>query len=212
MRSISKTSLSGSNSGRLDPVKDYGTLLWAMAEAPPAARLVIAGSGPCEGELKRLSKQLGLKRSVRFLGFEQDLRRWMQAADGFVLSSLWEGLPMSLLEAAAFAVPAVATDVPGMREVLVHEETGFLAKAGNAPALEAAMTRMMHTEKEERCAMGERARQRVIDHYSLETVLDRWEAHYRGLLERDPEARRWRLTPDWSGYSGNFIFSDLMHG
>ncbi len=181
--------------GRLDPVKDYGTLLWAMAEAPPAARLVIAGSGPCEGELKRLSKQLGLERSVRFLGFEQDLRRWMQAADGFVLSSLWEGLPMSLLEAAAFAVPAVATDVPGMREVLVHEETGFLAKAGNAPALEAAMTRMMHTEKEERCAMGERARQRVIDHYSLETVLDRWEAHYRGLLERDPEARRWRLTP-----------------
>jgi glycosyltransferase involved in cell wall biosynthesis len=177
--------------GRLEPVKDYSTLLRAMVEVPVSARLVIAGGGPAQTELLRLSAQLGLERRVRFLGFEPDVRRWMQAADGFVLSSRWEGLPMGLLEAAACALSAVSTDVPGTREVIVDGQTGSLAVAGSAIALQGAMTRMMQTPAEERKAMGERARQRVIERFNLELILDRWEALYGELLQQNPRPVHW---------------------
>ncbi len=176
--------------GRLDPVKDYPALLRAMVDVPEPARLVIAGGGPFENEMRRLSKEFGLEHRVRFLGFEPDVRRWMQAADGFVLSSRWEGLPMALLEAAACALPAVATDVPGTREAIVQGVTGYLAVAGSAIALQGAMTRMMQTPAEERKAMGERARQFVLERFGLEAVLDRWEDLYADLLKRNPRPAR----------------------
>lgn len=170
--------------GRLEPVKDYPTLLAAMAQLPSTARLVIAGTGPLEEQLRGLASQLCLQSRVRFLGFEQDVRRWMQAADGFVLSSRWEGLPMALLEAAACALPAVATDVPGTREVIVHGGTGWLAAQGDPRALAEAMTRLMHTSLDGRKTIGEQARQRAFDSFSLELALTRWEALYSDLLQR----------------------------
>jgi glycosyltransferase involved in cell wall biosynthesis len=177
--------------GRLDPVKDYGALLQAMVDVPEAANLVIAGSGPMENELRRLSDELGLEDRVQFLGFEPNVLRWMRVANGFVLASRWEGLPMVVLEAAACGVPAVATDVPGTHEVVVDGKTGLLAAQGSAKALAATMTRMMEMPGEERRAMGERARQFVQEHYSLGAALDRWEALYAELLERNPMRRRW---------------------
>jgi glycosyltransferase involved in cell wall biosynthesis len=177
--------------GRLDPVKDYGTLLQAMVDVPEAANLVIAGSGPMENELRRLSDELGLEDRVQFLGFEPNVLRWMRVANGFVLASRWEGLPMVVLEAAACGVPVVATDVPGTREVVVDGVTGLLAAQGNATALAKAMTRMMEMPGEERRAMGERARQFVLERYSLDAALDGWEALYAELLERNPKRRRW---------------------
>jgi glycosyltransferase involved in cell wall biosynthesis len=177
--------------GRLDPVKDYPTLLAAMASVPEPARLLIAGSGPLKDALFRLSSQLGLEQRVRFLGFEPDLMRWMRAADGFVLSSRCEGLPMGLLEAAACALPTVATEGPGSPEVVVHGETGWLMPVGDCTALAESMSKMMRTPPEERRAMGERARELVIERFSLETILDRWEALYGDLLQRNPRPARW---------------------
>jgi glycosyltransferase involved in cell wall biosynthesis len=115
----------------------------------------------------------------------------MQAADGFVLTSHWEGLPMGLLEAAACALPAVATDVPGTREVISDGQTGWLASNAGAMDLPGAMTTLMHASPEDRRAMGKRARQRVIERFSLETVLDRWEALYADLLKQNPKPRLW---------------------
>jgi glycosyltransferase involved in cell wall biosynthesis len=180
--------------GRLDPVKDYPTLLLAMAQLPHTARLVIAGGGPCERELRQLSANLGLESRVRFLGFEQNVLRWMQAADGFVLSSRWEGLPMVLLEAAACAVPVVATDVPGTREVVVQGCTGWLATAGEPALLAESMLQLMHTPIERRRTMGQQARQHVLDHFSLEAALDRWEALYQQLLLSHPKPHRRGMT------------------
>jgi len=174
--------------GRLDPVKDYPALLWAMMEVPRAAHLVIAGAGQDEAALRRLALQFGIESRLRFLGFQPDVLPWMQAADAFVLSSRWEGLPMSLLEAGACALPAVATDVPGTREIVVHGETGFLTTAGDSLALRSAMNRMMRLDRDARSSMGEQARNRVLEHYSLNRVLDLWESLYRELLEE--RARR----------------------
>jgi glycosyltransferase involved in cell wall biosynthesis len=177
--------------GRLESVKDYPTLLDAMALLPQRARLVIAGGGPLQSELLKMSARLGLECRIRFLGFEPDVKRWMQAADGFVLASRWEGLPMGLLEAGACALPAVATDVPGSREAIVNGTTGWLSAAGNAKALAAAMSSVMLARPEERTAMGERARKHVVENFSLQSVLDSWESLYAQLLERNPKPARW---------------------
>lgn len=177
--------------GRLELVKDYPLLLRAFAGIPASAYLVIAGSGPLEADLRSLAQQLELEKRVRFLGFEPDVRRWMQAADGFVLSSRWEGLPMGLLEASACALPIVATNVPGSWEVVVHGYSGLLSGAGDVRALAAAMTRLMQTPSTVRRAMGERAQQMMIERFDLERILERWEALYKTLLMRNQSPMRW---------------------
>jgi glycosyltransferase involved in cell wall biosynthesis len=176
--------------GRLEPVKDYPTLLAAMVLVAEPAQLLIAGAGPQKDELVQLAAKLGLERRVRFLGFVTDVHRWMQAADGFVLSSRWEGLPMGLLEAAACGLPAVATCVPGTPEVILNGQTGWLTPASDCAALGEFMTRMVRLPSEERRAMGERARNLVMERFSMEAVLDRWEALYRHLLESHPKPAR----------------------
>lgn len=176
--------------GRLEAVKDYPSLLRAMTRTPEQARLLVLGTGPQEGRLRELTEWLGLKRRVRFAGFDANVVRWMRAADGFVLSSRYEGLPMVLLEAGACAVPVVATDVPGTREVVADGETGWLAPAGDAQALATKMMDLMRMPPDARLAMGERARRRVVRSFSMEAALDRWERLYANLLEWKSANRR----------------------
>ncbi len=192
--------------GRLEPVKDYPTMLKAFAGLPGAAQLVVAGGGTQEAAQRRLAETLGIAQRVRWLGFEPDVRRWLQAADGFVLSSLWEGLPVSLLEAGACGLPSVATAVAGSPEVVVDRATGYLAQPQDVDGLRRAMARLMQMRPESRRAMGMDARLRVEAQFSLSSVLDRWEALYGELLEANPNPRRWagslRRRPATTGFSG----------
>lgn len=177
--------------GRLEPVKDYPTLLCAMSMLPESARLIVAGCGVLQAQLTGISSMLGLAGRVRFLGFVQDLERWMQAADAFVLSSRWEGLPTALIEASAAGLPAVATDVPGVREVLgPSADAARLAPRGDSGALARAMLGLMQTAAEERKAIGTLARKYALEHFSLQTVLSRWEGLYQRLLDGRPELER----------------------
>jgi glycosyltransferase involved in cell wall biosynthesis len=176
--------------GRLETLKDYPSLLRAMARIPERGRLLVLGAGPLEGRLTELAEWLGLKHRVHFVGFEPNVVRWMRAADGFVLSSRCEGLPMVLLEAGACGVPVVATDVPGTREVVVDGDTGWLAPAGDAQGLAAMMMKLMRMSPDGRHAMGERAQRHITKHFSLEAALDRWERLYAELLERKNANRR----------------------
>jgi len=168
--------------GRLEMVKDYPTLLKAMAAIEPPARLVIAGCGPLLPNLARLAAHLGICERIKFLGFETNIKRWFQAADGFVLSSRWEGLPMVLLEAAACGLPTVATDVPGSCEIVLDGQTGTLVPPADVSALAWAMNAVMRTPQEERRAIGARARQRVLEQFGLDTCFDRWEELYGELF------------------------------
>ncbi|HEY2861182.1 MAG TPA: glycosyltransferase [Terracidiphilus sp.] len=177
--------------GRLEPVKDYSTLLRAMHGLPGSAHLAIAGGGIDEPRLRALAAELGLEQRVHFLGFQPNVRQWMQAADACVLSSLWEGLPMSLLEAGACRLPCVATSVPGSREVVLDGVTGFLAEPESVDSLRRAMLRLMNISPEGRLSMGIDARQRIVDNFGLDSVLDRWEELYRELLRESPHPRRY---------------------
>jgi glycosyltransferase involved in cell wall biosynthesis len=173
--------------GRLVEAKDYPTLLHAFSRvvrAYPSALLLIGGHGPLGGQLESMTEELGLGDRVRFLGVSNDIPRLMNAADAYVMSSALEGLPMVLLEAAATALPIVATDVGGNREVVLHDESGFLVPPRNPEALAEAMTRLMGLPPEKRSEMGSRARAYVEAHYALDRVVTQWEAIYAGALER----------------------------
>jgi glycosyltransferase involved in cell wall biosynthesis len=180
--------------GRLDPVKNQATLLRAFAGIPRNARLAIAGAGPLYGELRSLALELGLCDRVRFPGFQWDVRRWMQAADGFVLCSCWEGLPMALLEAAACELPAVTTNIPGALEVVSDALPGAAVPVGDADALAAAMNAVMCLPGEERRARGRHLRTSICARFGLDPVLTQWEDLYRALLAKNPLPSRFGMT------------------
>jgi glycosyltransferase involved in cell wall biosynthesis len=176
--------------GRLEPVKDHATLLQAFAEVPPNARLFIAGAGRLEDELRCMVGKLNVEDRVRFLGFQSDVLPWMQAADGFLMSSRSEGLPLAFLEAAACKLPAVCTDIPAMRE-LVSNQCGFArVPVGDSDALASAMCEMMELDPRERSEIGKRLRRTVAARSSLSSILDRWEEIYDAMLALKPHPTR----------------------
>jgi glycosyltransferase involved in cell wall biosynthesis len=173
--------------GRFADAKDYPNMMQAFARVHalrPEARLMIAGLGEQMKAIQQLAQTLGLDQAVRFLGLRKDVAALMNAADGYVMSSAWEGLPMVLLEAASTGLPMVATDVGGNREVVQEGQTGYLVPPGNPESLSAAMLRLMALPEVQRQRMGEAARAFVEQRYSLESVLIQWEIIYAEQLRR----------------------------
>jgi glycosyltransferase involved in cell wall biosynthesis len=168
--------------GRFEIAKDYPNMLHAFAAVrrqQPAAVLLLVGGGSLQAETEALGESLGLGERVRFLGIRSDVPELMTAADAYVMSSAWEGMPIVLLEAAAAGLPVVATLVGGNHEVISDKETGFLVPPRDSEALGRAMLRLMQTPEGERRIMGERGRDYVQRQYRLGRVVDRWEEIYR---------------------------------
>jgi glycosyltransferase involved in cell wall biosynthesis len=171
--------------GRLWPQKDYPLMVQAfhpLANAP--ARVAIAGRGPLLDELKQQAHQLGIASRVMFLGVRQDVAALLSAADGFVLSSAWEGMPNVIMEALASGVPVVATRVGGVPELVENDKSGFLVPAGDSGALTQAMRRLMSLSADQRRQMGQHGRDHIAAHYSLPAMADRWIALYEELLTK----------------------------
>ena len=173
--------------GRLDVQKDYGAMLRAFALLNhPGSVLLIAGEGPLRPPIESLARELNIAPRVRFLGFRADTPALMNAADAYLMSSAWEGLPMALLEAAACALPAVATNVGGNAEVVRDGASGFLAPPQDADALAASMRCMLNLDDNTRRKMGSAARAHVVARFSLDAIVDQWEALYRAVLAGHP--------------------------
>jgi glycosyltransferase involved in cell wall biosynthesis len=165
--------------GRLMWKKGYETMLRAFAEEGRGL-LLIAGSGPQEKELEELARELGVH--ARFLGARDDVPELMAACDGFVQSSMVEGLPLALLEAAASGLPSVVSDAGGVSEVVLDGRTGLVVPLGNPQALGAAVSRLVDMPEEQRRKLGEAAREHVLANFDLDLVVARWEALYGELL------------------------------
>jgi glycosyltransferase involved in cell wall biosynthesis len=158
--------------GRVVPIKRVDLLLRAVARARRGGaplRLAVVGDGEIRVGLQSLARELEVWEAVRFLGYRRDLPQIAAAADVAVLSSENEGTPVSLIEAAAAGTPSVATDVGGVGEV-VTGETGILVPPADEQAFARALTRIAG-EPQLRQAMGERARERSLDRYSIERLL-----------------------------------------
>lgn len=174
--------------GRLEPQKDYPNLLQAfqqvVSDPPLPLRLLIVGQGPLRQEIERQIIALGIERFVELLGVRTDIAALLNAADAFVLTSAWEGMSNALLEAAATALPIVATSVGGNPEIVLEGQTGFLVPPQDPDALANAMRRLMEMPKPERLAMGQAGRQHIVENFDIERVVDRWEELYLELLTR----------------------------
>ncbi len=171
--------------GRLVPAKDYPLMLRAFAAARskgfPASRLWIAGIGPERERVEQEAAALGLADSVALLGIRQDIPRLMAAADGYVMSSRWEGLPIVLLEACAARLPIVATAVGGNAEVVLDGKNGYVVPPLEERGLAEALERVMALPAEKRRALGQCGREHVEAHYAMSRAAGRWFALYEQL-------------------------------
>jgi glycosyltransferase involved in cell wall biosynthesis len=174
---------------RLEPQKANEVLLRAVARVVtrvPNLVTLIAGDGPQRKELQDLAMHLGLAGRVSFLGWRDDAVELLGVLDIFCMSSRWEGCPMVLLEAMAMRCPVVATDIGGVREIVVNEETGLLVAPDDSEALADAVIRLLSagTERER---MAEAGRRRVEQHFGAAKMLATYARLYRDLA---PACRR----------------------
>ena len=175
--------------GRMTGAKAYPDMVSAFADllsTHPDARLLIAGNGEPEVEAAVAARvaDTGVGERLSLLGYRGDVADLMRAADGYVLSSAWEGLPMVLLEAAASELPIVATRVGGNEDAVTDGLNGLLVESGKPAALADAMRAVMAKDDEARHAMGRAGRDLVRQGFDLESTIDTWVALYTELLGR----------------------------
>ena len=172
-------------SGRVVVAKDYPNLLRALVllgETHSYAEVWVAG-GWNDGEMERLIELPEFHRvepMVRWLGLRRDLPALLDAADGFVSSSAWEGMPLSVGEAMAMGKQVVATDVGGVRELVGYE--GHIVPARDPAALAAAMREVMQTNVSVGVAMGREARNRICECFNMDAKPQEWESLYCEVL------------------------------
>jgi glycosyltransferase involved in cell wall biosynthesis len=165
---------------RLDPQKGIEYLVRAAAEVPSAV-FVIAGDGPDREELEALARSLRVDGRMRFLGHRRDVPELLAACDLFVLPSLYEGLPLSVLEAMAAGIPVIATAIGGTNEVVRDGETGTLVAAGDAGALALAIRGAL-ADPARVHQLAVNAREYVVNEHSASAMAARMGGLYDELL------------------------------
>jgi glycosyltransferase involved in cell wall biosynthesis len=165
--------------GRLVPEKRIDQLLavWMKVHASfHNSHLLIVGSGPEESRLRQMNGN-----GVQFTGQVNDARRYLQAADLFVLPSSTEGLSNSMLEAMACGLPVLATKVGGALDVIQHDRSGYLIPPDDVDALQHGLESLLK-EKSLRLRLGDAGRQRIVSDFSLDSVAERLASLYLRLL------------------------------
>lgn len=174
------------NVARLDKVKDHAGLLRAFQHLVNETgnggyRLIIAGDGPQRAALERQIVALDLVPAVRLLGNRDDVTELLAECDVFVLSSIAEGMPVTLLEAMAARLPIVSTDVGGVAAVVEDGVTGTLVPPRDPQALADAL-HVYLADAEQRRRHGDAGYARVAARFSLATMVSAYVALYDDLL------------------------------
>lgn len=165
---------------QLRPAKRHDLLIRAAARLKdrfPRLRLLIAGQGEIEEDLRALAVNRGVEKQVVFAGYRSDVDHLLRGMDIFALPSDVEGQPVSVLEAMNAGLPVVASRVGGLPEIIVAGETGFLCQPGNVEELCQALIRLMDSP-ELRRQMGDAGQVRVQKHFSAERMTRRFEGLY----------------------------------
>ncbi|OGF16935.1 MAG: hypothetical protein A2W00_10885 [Candidatus Eisenbacteria bacterium RBG_16_71_46] len=186
---------------RLEEQKGHAVLLDALADLARRGqdfRMALAGEGARRAALEARAAELGLDGRVRFLGQVDEIGPLLACADAIVMPSLWEGLPLTLLEALVRARPLVASAVGGIPEVVTHGESGWLVPAGDPVAIADALE-TLHRRPDLALQLGREGARRVREDYTWPRVVERFEAVYDevlGLASFVPAsgARRGRAT------------------
>jgi glycosyltransferase involved in cell wall biosynthesis len=168
---------------RLTEQKAHPYLFEALAGTPALAtlHLLVVGDGHLGAELRQKAAALGLAPRVHFLGARRDLGNLLGASDLFVMPSLWEGLPLSMILALGAGMGVVATRVAGIPEVVHDGHTGLLVPPANAGALGAALSRLV-AEPALRARLGAAAREFVRPRFGVDGYIDAVTGLYDRLL------------------------------
>lgn len=170
--------------GRLWPQKRMKDLIWAadlLKVVRDDVHLVIIGDGPQRARLEQFRRQVRIEDKVHLLGHRSDVPRWMPNFDLLWLASEYEGLPNVVLEAMAAGVPVVATDIPGNRDLVVPDETGYLVPVGDRAAFARQANKLLDDAELAR-RLGATGRQRVLGEFTVERMVERHEQLYREVL------------------------------
>ena len=173
---------------RIVPSKGHAYLLEAIARLRPrwpGLRVAVLGqSSPWKAWVDRRAAALGIESCVSFLGIQPEIEAWLAAADLFVLPTLCEGLPVSLLEAMAAGCACVSTRIPPVQEIIEHGATGWLCEPADSDSLAAAMNDLL-VDASLRERLGRAAREAVKRFDSAQHVA-RLEQLYLSLVPRTP--------------------------
>ncbi|MCI4344602.1 MAG: glycosyltransferase family 4 protein [Thermoplasmata archaeon] len=190
--------------GRLEQYKGVHDLISAIAilrRTLPTARLSIAGAGPYRAALEALVEREGLLGAVEFVGSVSGAAKETWFSSVHVLatpSNFWENFPLVALEGLVRGRPVVGTDIGGIPDIVVPEETGLLVPIADPSALAAALGRLL-TDEQLRSRLGGEGRRRVLERFTPELHADRLEAVYRAILAGrsfppQSEADAWRIS------------------
>jgi glycosyltransferase involved in cell wall biosynthesis len=168
---------------RLTEQKAHRVLFDAMVSRPELGRLhlIAVGDGELRQELKGRVEQLGLTNRVHFVGARRDLGNILGAIDMFVMPSLWEGLPLSLVLAMGAGLPVIASNVAGIPEVIQHNVSGLLVDPGDVPQLATAMSRVLQDDTL-RVLLSQEARAFVRPRFGVDGYIASMTSLYDRLL------------------------------
>ncbi|MCB9833757.1 MAG: glycosyltransferase [Planctomycetes bacterium] len=170
--------------GRLDPVKNLPLLIRAFARMPGRSAedlLVIAGGGPEEDRVRAVAAEEGIGASLRLLGPRSDAPAVMKAADVYVQPSFYEGMSNTIVEAMACERAVIATDVGGNGDVAGREGTAILVPSDEVGALAAELGNL-RADPARRAALARRGRERVVDLFGLERMIEAYTRLYEDLV------------------------------
>jgi glycosyltransferase involved in cell wall biosynthesis len=168
---------------RLTYQKGVDVLLhaWQLVHAQaPAARLVIVGTGPLQGQLEHLAKALGVASTVEFAGLQSDVPAQLHRGRLAVLASRWEGMPNAVLEAMACGLPCVATRVSGSEDIIQHGVNGLLVEPEDHEGLAQTLLTLLQNPALAQ-AYGRAARATIEQYYALDRITDQYVTLYEQL-------------------------------
>jgi glycosyltransferase involved in cell wall biosynthesis len=170
--------------GRLWPQKRYKDLIWStelLRVVRDDTHLLIVGEGPQRDQLMRYCEQVQIHERVHFLGQRDDVSQLLPHFDCFWIGSGYEGQSNALMEAMSAGIPAVATDIPGNRDLVVPEQTGYLVPLGDSAAF-ARKTSLLLDDPNLASQLGQQAQQRMLDEFSVDKMVERHAQFYRQLM------------------------------
>ncbi len=169
---------------RLMEQKNHALLLKAFAQGPASdarAQLVLVGDGPLGEKLLAQAESLGLARQVRFLGVRSDVADVLGASDVFVMSSDWEGNPLSVMEAMASGLPLVCTAAGGVPDLFANGREGFLVQPGDGRGMANSMAFLLRSA-ESRLAMGAAGARRAKEYFDVSRMVHAYEQLYEKAI------------------------------
>jgi glycosyltransferase involved in cell wall biosynthesis len=169
---------------RFNEQKDQATLLQAIAQLKNTKlHLDLVGSGPSQKSCKDLAYRLQISDRVSFLGDRLDVQDLLAQSQIFILSTHYEGLPISILEAMRSGLPVVATEVNGVPEEIIHNQTGFLVPHADVDAVASALNTLVNNAQL-RKKMGNAGRQKFLEEFTQEKMLSSLDKLYQTYLTR----------------------------